>query len=440
MDNTTRQIEQSQEIGEFLRTKYTGEELYNWMVGEISAIFFQCYQMTYDLAKKAERCCRFELGLATSNFVQFGAWDSQRKGLLAGERLYLQLKQMERAYLNGNRREYELTKQYSLVLNDPQAIINLKGLGQCEFELPEALLDSDYPGHFMRRIKSVSLTIPAVVGPYTSLNCTLTLLRDKTRVKAALADGYAEREGEEDDRFMTNWAPQQAIATSTGQNDAGLFEVNFRDERYLPFEGAGLISRWRIVLDQDANGFDFNTLSDVVLHIRYTSREGGEQLKQSAKASLMQAVGDEAIKPLARMFSLKHEFPTQWHQFTSVAAPALGTFTINKERFPFLFRGKRKTLMVRKVHLYAVLKQGAEPVLPLSVTLIPPGGDENHIEFELRKKWREIQSPKNTPDVETEITDTPADSNWVLKTDSGEFAKNVDDLLLMCEYTVELNR
>jgi hypothetical protein len=74
------------------------------------------------------------------------------------------------------------------------------------------------------------------------------------------------------------------------------------------------------------------------------------------------------------------------------------------------------------------------------VVLTPPGGDENRIEFELRKNWREIQAPKNTPDVETEITATPADSKWVLKTDSGDLAQNVDDLLLMCEYTVKLNR
>jgi hypothetical protein len=440
LDNTTRQIEQSQEVEEFLRTKFTGEELYSWMQGEISTIYFQCYQMTYDLAKKAERCFRFERGLTNSNFIQFGAWDSLRKGLLSGERLYLQLKQMERAYLDGNRREYELTKHYSLALNDPQALISLKGLGQCEIELPEALFDSDYPGHYMRRVKSVSLTIPAVVGPYTSLNCTLTLLRDKTRVKATPADGYAERDGEEDDRFMTNWAPLQAIATSTGQNDGGLFELNFRDERYLPFEGAGTISRWRITLDPDANGFDFNTLSDVVLHLRYTARDGGERLKKGAQESLAQAIGEEATKPLARLFSLKHEFPTEWHRFTQPVAPAVGAFTIDKQRFPFLFRGKSKTITVRKVHLYAVLKHGAEPTSPLSVVLTPPGGDENRIEFELRKSWREIQAPKNAPDVETEITATAADSKWVLKTDPGELAKNVDDLLLMCEYTVELNR
>jgi hypothetical protein len=300
------------------------------------------------------------------------------------------------------------------------------------------LFDTDYPGHYMRRVKSVSLSIPVVVGPYNSVNCTLTLLRDKTRVKSTPVDSYPERDGEEDDRFMTNWAPQQAIATSTGQNDSGLFELNFNDERYLPFEGAGAVSWWRLELDPDSNGFDFNTLSDVVLHVRYTAREGGERLKSAAKAALAQAIGEEAAKPQARLFSLKHEFPTEWYQFIRTGTAAVGTFTLTKERFPFLFRGK--TLTVGKVFLYTVLKPGAEPASPLSVVLTPPGGGDNRIEFELRNKWRAIQAPKNTPDMATEITATPTDSKWVLKTDSGELFKNVDDLLFLCEYIVEMNR
>jgi hypothetical protein len=40
---------------------------------------------------------------------------------------------------------------------------------------------------------------------------------------------------------------------------------------------------------------------------------------------------------------------------------------------------------------------------------------------------------ENTPDVQTEIKVMPADSAWVL---SGDLAKHVDDLLLVCEYTV----
>ena len=38
------------------------------------------------------------------------------------------------------------------------------------------MFDIDFPGHYMRRIRSVTLTIPCVTGPYTGVHCRLTLL------------------------------------------------------------------------------------------------------------------------------------------------------------------------------------------------------------------------------------------------------------------------
>ncbi len=67
------------------------------------------------------------------------------------------------------------------------------------------------------------------------------------------------------------------ITTSSGQNDARLFEINLRDERWLPFEGQVAISIWNPVLDPRDNNFDFSTITDVVLHIRYTVRGGENQ-------------------------------------------------------------------------------------------------------------------------------------------------------------------
>ncbi len=294
-----QQMQDAKDIEDFLSfKKYTTQELYAWMRDELSATYFQCYQMAYDLAKKAERAFRFERGMTESNFIQFGYWDSLQKGLLAGERLYLALKQMERAYLEQNKREYEITKHISLVLYDPLALIRLKETGQCEIELPEALFDADYPGHYMRRIKSVSLTIPCVVGPYTSINCTLTLLRNKTRINSVVGSQYSEDVDNGDDRFVTNFAAMQSIATSHAQNDNGMFELNFHDERYLPFEGAGAVSRWRLELNAVFRQFDYETISDVILQLRYTAREGGERLKQAAIKALTSALQDDAGLPL----------------------------------------------------------------------------------------------------------------------------------------------
>src|SRR6476661_7606961 len=104
----------------------------------------------------------------------------------------------------------------------------------------------------------------------------------------------------------------EAIATSKGQNDTGMFELNFRDERYLPFEGAGAISRWRIELPIETNQFDRSTISDVVVHLKYTAREGGKSLKDVALATLP----TDGV----RLFSARHEFPTEWYRFLTTAA------------------------------------------------------------------------------------------------------------------------
>jgi hypothetical protein len=59
------------------------------------------------------------------------------------------------------------------------------------------------------------------------------------------------------------------------------------------------------------------------------------------------------------------------------------------------------------------------------------------IEFAPRPKWRSVLVPKVEPDVAVEIEPVAADAGWVLETPSGAVADAVDDLLLLCEYTVQ---
>ncbi len=134
------------------------------MKGRIAGIFFQTYKLAYDQAKRAEKALRYEHGLASTNHIKFGYWDSLRQGLLAGEQLHQDLKRLEQTHLDQNRRHYELTRHISLSQVDPLALIALRTTGSCTFRLPEALFDMDCPGHYFRRIKtvaSVSLASPA---------------------------------------------------------------------------------------------------------------------------------------------------------------------------------------------------------------------------------------------------------------------------------------
>ena len=77
----------------------------------------------------------------------------------------------------------------------------------------------------------------------------------------------------------------QSIVTSSAQNDSGLFETNLRDQRYLPFENSGVISEWQLQLPAnpskgDPPHFDYDTISDVILHLHYTAWEGWRSATQ----------------------------------------------------------------------------------------------------------------------------------------------------------------
>jgi hypothetical protein len=360
--NHEKQIAQAEEADAFLKSKFTNTQLYSWMVAQISALHYQSYRLAYDLAKKAEQALKQELGLEESDFIQFGHWDSMKKGLLAGERLALDLKRMEAAYLDQNKREYELVKHISLRQLDPLALLTLKATASCEITLPEWLFDLDNPGHYMRRIKNISLSIPAVTGSYTSINCTLSLQKSTVRRSPLPNDSYSRKPDtvdEKDSRFVDYYGTLQSIVTSNAQNDSGMFETNLRDERFLPFEGQGVLSTWKLELPSDFRQFDYNSISDVILHMRYTAREGGDVLKRSAISYLQNVIKGANASGLIRLFSLRHDFPSEWHRFVN----GTGNFeaTIKKEFFPYFVQGKTikisNSLLIR-VQTGKPIKQG----------------------------------------------------------------------------------
>lgn len=101
LKNHELQIENAMKTDDFMRSKFTNKELYDWMIGQISAVYFKSYQLAHDFAKKAERCYRFELGNDDS-FILYGYWDSMKKGLQSADALIHDIKRMETSYLDKN--------------------------------------------------------------------------------------------------------------------------------------------------------------------------------------------------------------------------------------------------------------------------------------------------------------------------------------------------
>jgi hypothetical protein len=249
---------------------------------------------------------------------------------MAGERLSTALRHMEKSYVDENIREYELTKHISLRLSFPLEYLRLRNNGHCEIEIPEWMFDQDFPGQYMRRIRSVFLTIPCVTGPYTGVHCRLTLLSSITRIDPRLIApahdcccppvphcctdepapaGYPLCP--DDPRMVKIYGAREAVATSSGQNDAGLFELSFSDPRYLPFEYMGAISRWRVELPLETNYIPRHTITDAVLRFNYTSRESGEMARNAALAAARGKLPGDGWA----FFDMLHDFPDAWELF-----------------------------------------------------------------------------------------------------------------------------
>jgi hypothetical protein len=362
---------------------------------------------------------------------------------------------MEVAYLELNTREYELTKHVSLALLDPLALMALKTTDECTVDLPETLFDFDYPGHYLRRIKSVSVTISCVTGPYARVNCTLELQSNHIRHSTALKNGKYARQ-DTDDRFVDDLGSVQSIITSSGQNDSGLFETSLRDERYLPFEGAGAISTWSLKLPKRLKQFDYDTISDVVLHVRYTARRAPQALEDAATAELDAALAtfaddDAAARPpLALLVSLRHDFPSEWARLVAPGAPGEGDrtqdFALERSRFPSFLRGR--TLTVREVDIFVSSASGLgddNPALTPPGKLAPtaysvlesedlaPNPDPDRALVRHLRTKREDPDVPDTPNIEVIVAETRDDAVWSL-TASASLRATMREIVLVLGY------
>jgi hypothetical protein len=163
-------------------------------------------------------------------------------------------------------------------------------------------------------------------------------------------------------------AGTQTIATSSGQNDAGLFDVNLRDERWLPFEGQGAISTWNLMLDPRDNNFDFSTITDVVLHVRYTARGGGDQTVANNVRNALTPTTPRSI-----LVSVRNTFGNAYYAFFNPVDPTQQTLTLpmTNALFPFSNFGKGGVI-INSITFFVMLSPTASSV-GISASFNPTG-------------------------------------------------------------------
>ncbi|MFI6323786.1 hemopexin repeat-containing protein [Nonomuraea sp. NPDC050556] len=309
LDVLNREIANQQEVAAFLRDKFAGASLYQWMSGRMAELYFSAYGMAYELARAAERAYQFERG-TTESIIKPVYWDSRRNGLLAGHALLLDLDRLAKAHASTDTRPLEITRRTSLLELDPIALMNLHTTGSCEFALTEEFFDHDFPGHHRRQLRTMALSFVDAEGTALTVNASLTQTSSKTvltpdpKAVAYLLDP----KGPPPATLRADWRPGQRIALShvaEGYENNGLFELRYDDERYLPFEGTGAVSTWLLELpglrtaDRPAN------LYDVVITLRYTAEHGGDVFANTVKGLLKPY-------PAAKYFDVAADFPQAW--------------------------------------------------------------------------------------------------------------------------------
>jgi len=419
-------VESSRRVEAHLRDRYTSVELYGWMLGQISGVYFQAYKVAFDSAKLAERAMRFERGDAPAQFINFSYWDSLRKGLYAGESLLVDLRRMEAAYLEGDGRALEVTRYVSLREDAPTALEELLATGRCKIEITEALLDGDFPGHYFRRIKTVSVTVLGPLRLHSNVNCTLTLLDNRIRTDANASGSYPASEDGNDPRFLVNFAPVHAIATSRPNQDAGVFDLRFDDERYLPFEGSGAISTWRIELKQADNAVDLSQLTDVVLTLAYSARNAGAPLEAAARGSREKSLARGGLEPPPQQrVSLKRDFPEVWKKLGDAIAgqDVEVDLPLPAERFSGRYRGLE--LRIERLTAYAYAR-GAAGADALRLRLNPPKSSGTPISGWARP-WPSSPTLRATSDV----SGAPGTWSLAIGAPNGKVTELFDDVVVI---------
>ncbi|UZJ60797.1 Tc toxin subunit A [Pseudomonas sp. KU26590] len=286
---------------------------YNWLVARQELLYAPAYDAVLSLCLSAEAAWRYEIGDYTRPaFIKTGAWVDSYKGMLAGESLLVDLQEMENAHIQCNERRLSIKKTVDLrgTQTGDEWLATLKSLASAPlvFEFKSADFDKNYPGHYLRQLRHVSVSFVTTSAAGASLEnvCAILTQTDSTTLVEPTSEGadylYAPAT-KAPGSIKRNLRVQQQIALSSGEADDGLgfdkadwvYELMFHDGRYLPFEGTGAISRWQLnFTDADfvksllaADG-KTTVIKTIQINLVYTALDGGKAFTDKVK-TLMQA-------------------------------------------------------------------------------------------------------------------------------------------------------
>lgn len=325
------QADHAAQVVDFLRTKFTNVELYDWMSGVLQKIYSFYLQHATSMAKIAQQQLAFERQEAPANLIMDDYWaapsDSasanatvDRKGLTGSARLQMDLTKLDLYAFETEKRKLQLTKTMSMAQLFPAEFEVFRQTGVLTFRTQMDWFDRDFPGHYLRLIKRVRTSVIALVPPGEGIRARLST----TGVSRVVIGGNSFQ-------TIVTHRGSESVSLTSPIDATGLFEMlPDRGDMLYPFEAMGVDALWEFRMQRAANPLNFNTIADVLLTFEYTALENFDYEKQVVQRIDQRVLGDRA-------FSLKYLFPDQWYDLHNHAStPHVVDLNLRRGDFPSL--------------------------------------------------------------------------------------------------------
>lgn len=260
---------------DFLTTKFTNVELYDFMSETLEGVYSYFLQQATATAKLAMNQLAFERQELPPAFIVDDYWQvptdgaavatvgsnaPDRRGLTGSARLLQDITKLDQFAFDTDKRKLQMSKTFSLSNLAPIEFQQFKDSGVITFQTMMEYFDRDFPGHYLRLIKKVKVDVIALTPPTDGIKATLTS-SGTSRVTIG---------GDLFQTIVARREPEMVALTGT-RNATGMFEMQAENQFLNPFEGSGVDMLWEFKLPKEANLFNFDTIADVLITIDYTA-------------------------------------------------------------------------------------------------------------------------------------------------------------------------
>ncbi|MBN2700452.1 MAG: hypothetical protein JXR29_03275, partial [Methylothermaceae bacterium] len=356
------QAAQAEAAAVFLATKFTNAELYDWMSRVLREVYSYFLQQATSVAQLAQNQLAFERQDVPPAFIQAGYWQmpseeaaevrsqsTDRQGLTGSLRLLQDIYKLDQFAFETDKRKLNLSQTFSLASLLPYEFALFRESGVLPFVTSMHLFDEDFPGHYLRLIKRVRVSIVALIPPTRGIRATL---RSGGISRVVTGDSFQE--------IAISRIPE-LVALTSPSNAGGVFDLDLQSDMLLPFEGLGVDARWLLEVPKAANPFDFGTIADVLFTVDYTALHSDEYRRQVIKRLPRKMSSELSL-------SIKYQFPDAWYDLNNPEQlEAQNQMVIRFKTTRVLFPPNVEDSTIRLDHLvlYFLRKNGAAFEIPV---------------------------------------------------------------------------